>query len=120
MNVINDPSHLWQAMRAISSDIAIRMTIGDYPLQWYVSVPGIEIGGGLAPTSIAGYGDTPENAIRETWKQMTTLAPNRYLVKGADTDGHKHFRWNGFMWEDITAQTLPRTADQSAKGTERG
>lgn len=65
--------------------------------QWYVH-HGVEKKDGCILSSAAGYGDTPEEAIDETWKLLTEGAP--LLVIKAMGPDRREVRWNGYMWAD--------------------
>lgn len=86
------------AIRALAgTEVAIRARRYS---DWFVSVPGVEIGGDGLLSSPTATGETPEAAIEKTWDLLTNLKPFRYLVIRAMTDDRRHVKWNGFMWEE--------------------
>jgi hypothetical protein len=66
---------------------------------WYVSINAdIRDGGCLVGVNTAK--PTPEAAIEDTWKQLTDIEPDQYIV--AKPGGKRRaVRWNGFMWSDV-------------------
>ena len=90
------------AMKALAGfDTALHMrSMGE----WYCLLPGVEIGGDGILQSVGADGPSPEQAIRNTWEQITTLLPvTQYLVIRVYQTDRRQLRWNGFMWEDVTA-----------------
>jgi hypothetical protein len=83
------------ALKALGgSDTALHIrTEGD----WYVRVPGVEIKEGPVLRGAGGSGETPEEAVENTWNGIA----GRELVVKAMGPGRASFRWNGFMWESI-------------------
>jgi len=86
------------AILAISYSASLRMR---QPGNWYVSVPGCEIGGGATLRSVGSTGADPSKAIECTWEEITKLPPDKHLVIDAMRDTRRHVRWNGYMWEDL-------------------
>lgn len=61
----------------------------------------VEMGGDGMLKSLPGGGGTPEEAIESLWLAMTGIPADRYLVVAAMNSGRKHYRWNGYMWDEI-------------------
>lgn len=68
---------------------------------WYVLIPGVEIGGNGMLMRVGKSGATPEDAIKQTWQQVLGLSGDKYLVIDTMRDTRRHVKWNGFMWEDL-------------------
>ena len=73
------------------------------PGNWYMAFSA-EIGGDGMLTSPTCAGKTPFDAINQTFAQLTELPDDRYLVV-RKLNGDRRFRWNGFMWSDVTDET---------------
>ncbi len=85
------------AVMAICPDACLRLRgIGS----WYVSTPGVEIGGDGLLSSSPTDGKNPDDAVRDLWKQLTDLKPNQFIVINAMTAKRRELVWNGFMWAD--------------------
>lgn len=73
------------------------------PGHWQVDILGIEIGGdGL----LCGVGPfltpaTPEQAVDRYFEAITTELPDHMLLVLLGPCGRKHFRWTGFMWQEL-------------------
>jgi hypothetical protein len=73
------------------------------PGDWYVDC-GIEVGGSGVLVGTCGNGKTPFAAINDTFSQLINLPADRYIV--VDRNGmRRHYRWNDFMWSDVTHST---------------
>lgn len=98
------PAHQldWQqkfaAIKAFAGDFdcALRMRS---PGDWYVEC-GMSIGGDGMLSGSYGNGATPEEAVTEHWETYSTLPRDRYAVNRRNDRA----RWNGFMWEAISAE----------------
>lgn len=99
-HVVQDYEQLLLALGGLTgsaSSIALHMR---KPGDWYVSMTAVEIGGNGFLSSIAGNGENPMQAVRNTWTRLTTLPPTKWIrVHGIN--GERIVRWNGFMWADV-------------------
>lgn len=73
------------------------------PGDWYLAC-GANIGGNGVLTMPTASSPTPFKAIEASFEQLTNLADNLYLVVHK-FGGDRRFRWNGFMWSDVTDET---------------
>jgi hypothetical protein len=86
------------ALKSLSHDVSLRMR---EPGDWYVSDPGVEIGGDGVLASKTESGATPEAAVEMHWEILTKLPPDKYIALDAFTDKRRHYRWSGFMWTEV-------------------
>lgn len=86
------------ALQALGGECHLAMRS---PGNWYVAEKGFSIGGDGMLTSQTQSEPSPADAVEECWSQhVTNLPANRYLaVEG--NDSRKHFRWNGYMWQEL-------------------
>ncbi len=70
------------------------------PGDWYCSVSGIEVRKSHTLESRYGNGDTPQEAVENCFLVLTTIQRDEVLARNALGDKSKHFRWNGFMWNE--------------------
>jgi hypothetical protein len=81
-------------------DFSIRFS--DVTRKWWVSAP-IEIAqNGILSSGADGHSDTPEEAVRQYWKWVTSAGPtsvglNNHLRVSRNGEVWRG-RWNGFMW----------------------
>lgn len=48
-----------------------------------------------------GAGDTPEAAIEDHWRLLTSVREPNRLVVNAFGSNRRAYRWNGFMWTEV-------------------
>lgn len=90
---------MFLAVKAICPDVALHCRAEG---NWYVLCPGLEIGGRSVLTGAVGNGSTPENAIQDLWTSLVrALSADRFLVVRATRDDRRHYRWAGFMWQEL-------------------
>lgn len=73
------------------------------PGDWYIS-RGIEVTSDSSPVlkGMYGNGTSPEQTILNDWDVLVdSIKPDEYLVVSAGSVDRKHFRWNGFMWNEL-------------------
>ncbi len=63
----------------------------------------VEIKDGPILKGTCGYGKTVDASVDEMWRCLTEIKPHEVLVMDASGVGRKHFRWNGFMWDEKPA-----------------
>lgn len=86
-----------QKLKALAglSDIRVGLnTAGNF----YISLSNCEVSDGGMLGSKAGHGETVEDAVNELWAYFAEC--NSHVVKAACTDHRRHYKWNGFMWEE--------------------
>lgn len=84
------------ALQALT-DTCLRMRS---PGDWYVMAHGRCIGGDGFLRGSYGNGKTPQEAVEDDWRQMTTHPLSSYIVVGSG-EKERRVRWNGFMWVDV-------------------
>ena len=85
----------WQAINSLI-DASLKT---DVNYKWYVC-QSIEVGGDGLLSGLTGRGLTPEGAISDHWRLLTTIPENKYLVVKSISKDRKHYRWNKFMWQE--------------------
>lgn len=83
-----------EKMKAMNAAFTVMIGI-DVNDQWYASGP--EQGGDGLLASLVGRGTTPEAAVDDLWKMVTSVPTDRHLR----TYNDRRVRWNGFMWQDV-------------------
>jgi hypothetical protein len=77
------------------ADTSLRMR---KPGDWFVNANDRFVCGNALQTGSFGNGKSPQEAVEDDWEKMTELSSGRYVQV---RDG-KRYRWNGFMWLDVT------------------
>lgn len=77
------------ALKSITSTHLEMRSPGD----WYVRAYDRDASRGMMLHGIYGNGSTPQEAIEDDWKQVSTEPKMK--------SGDRYFRWNGYMWEDV-------------------
>ena len=70
------------------------------PGDWYVG-HSVEVKVGAILEGRYGNGETPQDAVEDSWRKLTELNPGEYLVTRAYSGSRKAVRWNGYMWESV-------------------
>lgn len=88
------------AMIALAPGTTIQRRPG---ANWYVAMRGCEITKDDSGILDGRYGNgaTPQLAVEDAWKTYTELKPEEYIIRGAMSNNPRHFRWNGYMWEEL-------------------
>lgn len=94
------------ALTALDADTAL--VFSKYTGQVFVTMPNVEIGDGCVLSGFTEHRDTFEEAIDAVWQRLTTLPLEEHLVYRAMSDQRKHFRWNGYMWQDLRWKPKPK------------
>jgi len=87
----------WEAINALA-EASLKKDMNG---KWYVSQR-VDIGGDGMLSGFTGRGVTPELAIAEHWRLLTGVEEGKYLVLNAASENRKHYRWNKFMWQELT------------------
>lgn len=79
--------------------------------QWYLRMPATEISNGMILRGLKGRFESPNEAIRSAYKELTNLPEGDFIVLNAVMSHlRRELRWNGFMWEDRkTVATAPES-----------
>lgn len=89
---------MFETIKALS-DASLKMRS---PGDWYVSQPYVEIKRGIGLDGRYGNGSTPEQAVQDHWRVLTTLAADEVIVLHASTPNEReHFLWNGHRWKKV-------------------
>jgi hypothetical protein len=73
---------------------------------WYVHLKGVEIKERHVLKGVGGDGGTPIAAIEDTWRHLTELQADEYLVVNAVNDAERRAcRWNGSRWAPVKEET---------------
>ena len=79
------------------------------PGDWYVSLRGVDRKEGCVLAGCGGHsGKTPEEAVELAFSYATD--ERYYVVSDAVyPDRRKAFRWNGFMWDEVSEDSTGGT-----------
>ena len=88
------------AMQALT-ECSLRMRS---PGNWYVETS-VEIGDGAILSSAYGNGETPEQAVEQTWKNVTTLRDDQYLAVRRHGE-RLNAMWDGDAWKTWKPQRV--------------
>lgn len=106
------PMQKFAALNALCSDrtgnygasIVYSETTGEI----YVSAP-VEISDGTILTSVGEHRNNCRSAIEAFWQRLTELQPGEHLRVANPTGEASRVRWNGYMWQDVTAYVGDRS-----------
>lgn len=86
------------AMKALG-DASIKMDVYG---KWYVSIFAVEVKHGAMLSGLpVPHTETMQDAVEQSWKGLTELSGDRYIVINAMGATRRAVRWNGFMWEQL-------------------
>ena len=94
----------FEAIKAIG-DASLRMR---KPGDWYVSQSGVEVKVGPVLEGRYGNGQTPQAAVLDHWKKLTSIdLAKEVVVLDAMRDTRRHVWWNGYRWVEVPLAAEP-------------
>lgn len=98
--MLSNYEQYFHAMKSLGINPSVMMR---RPGDWYVYLPGVEIGGNGMLTRVKGDGNSPATAITCAWQTIENLKAPLRIIINAMRNNRREVRWNGFMWEDVDA-----------------
>lgn len=89
---------------ALASLASLAIHYRDDPVHWYVRHEGVEIKDKRMLRTPGGFGDTPQAAIEDHWRELTDLASHEYVVVDAYGGHRRAVRWTGHFWKDVVEE----------------